>query len=74
MDNKQPWQKKILKSIQMAYSKAPQFNSIFPIFEELLQQPCELLSELNSKIIVEILNENFELQGNRRYVIDSAKI
>lgn len=54
MDNKQPWQKKILKSIQMAYSKAPQFNSIFPIFEELLQQRCELLSELNSKIIVEI--------------------
>ena len=28
----------------------------------------------SSKIIVEILNENFELQGNRRYVIDSAKI
>lgn len=54
IDNKQPWQKKILKSIQMAYSKAPQFNSIFPIFEELLQQRCELLSELNSKIIVEI--------------------
>ncbi|MEY2898739.1 MAG: hypothetical protein RL138_792 [Bacteroidota bacterium] len=54
IDNKQPWQKKMLKSIQMAYSKAPHFNSIFPIFEELLQQPCELLSELNSKIIVAI--------------------
>ncbi|MBT8593483.1 site-specific DNA-methyltransferase [Polynucleobacter paneuropaeus] len=28
----------------------------------------------SSKIIVEILNENFILQGNRRYLIDQAKI
>ena len=44
MDNKQPWQKKILKSIQMAYSKAPQFNSIFPIFEEPAIPVCAAIT------------------------------
>ncbi len=54
IDNKQPWQKKMLKSIQMSYSKAPEFASIFPFFERLINNNTESLSELNTSIIIAI--------------------
>lgn len=36
-DNK--WQSKLLKSIEFAYKRAPQFNNVFPLFENIIQNP-----------------------------------
>ena len=48
------WRSKHLKTIEMAYSKAPYFNSFFPIIERIYQFPCVFLAELNIFAILEI--------------------
>ena len=48
------WRSKHLKTIEMAYSKAPYFNSFFPIIERIYQFPSVFLAELNIFAILEI--------------------
>src|ERR1700722_14908918 len=36
IDNKQPWAKKMLKSIQLNYAKAPFIHEYFPTLEEII--------------------------------------
>lgn len=56
IDNKQAWRSKMLKSVQMAYSKAPEYKTIYPLFESWLSIESDNLSTLNSFIIKEISN------------------
>jgi hypothetical protein len=42
---------KHLKSIQMAYGRAPHFNTIFPELEKIYSQPFEKLMDLNMELI-----------------------
>jgi hypothetical protein len=52
IDNRQPWKAKMLKTIQFTYAKAPFFKTIFPEFEQLLNQQWDKLSDLNSTLII----------------------
>jgi hypothetical protein len=51
IDKAQPWKKKHLKSIQLAYAKAPYFKTVYPVFEELLTRPYDNLALMNTAII-----------------------
>lgn len=54
IDNRQPWQKKMLKTIQMAYSKAPEYPIVYPMIENLINASHESMSAFNSSIITTI--------------------
>lgn len=47
IDNRTPWAKKMLATIQQSYSKAPYFGDYFPGLEALLAQPYQKLLDLN---------------------------
>ncbi len=51
IDNQQPWQKKMLKTIQLNYSKAKFFNEVFPVLEEVLGAKYEMFSAMNVELI-----------------------
>ena len=51
IDNNQPWQKKMLKTIQLNYTKAKFFSEIFPVIENVLITKHEFLSALNIELI-----------------------
>jgi hypothetical protein len=57
IDNRQPWRAKMLKTIQFNYAKAPFFKTVFPEFEQLLNQQCDKLSDLNSTLIIFICSK-----------------
>jgi energy-coupling factor transporter ATP-binding protein EcfA2 len=69
---------KIVKDFTLQYLRNNKEASLGELYDNVLIYALyvsDILRKISSsKIIVEILNENFELQGNRRYVIDSAKI
>jgi WbqC-like protein family len=46
------WKNKTLKTIKLAYQKAPFFNSYFDAFAETYMAPSQLLFELNYRLIV----------------------
>jgi hypothetical protein len=50
IDNSQNWAKKHLRSIEMAYKKAPYFDQYFPFFENLYAQQWGRLADLNFEI------------------------
>lgn len=56
IDNNQPWQKKLLKTVQQNYAKAPFFNDYFPAFESIINEPHTHLSELNIELIKQSCN------------------
>lgn len=47
---------KHLKSIRINYQKSPYFDEVFFLLSEHLSEPVSNLSELNSKLIIAILN------------------
>ncbi|MEI7803119.1 MAG: WbqC family protein [Bacteroidota bacterium] len=51
IDNQQPWEKKMLKTIQLNYSKAKFFSEFFPLIENVLSAKHELLSAMNVELI-----------------------
>ncbi len=40
------WRKKITKTVQQAYQKAPHFQAVFPLFEEIIHQESTDISDL----------------------------
>lgn len=83
-----PWRKKILRSIEITYSRAPFFNQVFPQLENIIGNPANnladyLLNQLSA--IAALLNietkivpssrkyENDNLSGERR-IIDICRI
>lgn len=51
IDNNQPWQKKMLKTIQLNYTKAKFHSEIFSLLENVLSAKHELLCNLNVELI-----------------------
>lgn len=56
IDNQQPWAKKHLKTLQMAYAKSAHFDEIYVLLEAILSQKFEFLALLNETLIREICN------------------
>lgn len=51
VDNKQPWRKKHVRSIEVAYQKAPHFERYFQGIAEVLGGRQDLLVDLNQALI-----------------------
>ena len=54
IDNKQPWPKKHLRTLQMAYAKSPHFDEVYALIEAVLSREFERLAPLNQSLIGEI--------------------
>jgi len=55
--NDMPWKRKHLKTIKLAYSKAPYASRYLPFFEDLFVRDWEKLSDLNEYILKFLLSE-----------------
>ena len=42
-----PWKKKFLKTIQQSYQKAPNYQKVFVLIEEIVLLECETINDLN---------------------------
>ena len=87
IDNSQKWRKMHLKAIEMAYSKAPFFDSYIDFFRETYKKEWEYLSDLNEHFIRFFMKElgidtkfvkgselPFELEGEKSdRVLDLCK-
>lgn len=51
------WERKHLKSISLAYGKAPYFAQYFPELEALLNTPFDLLTSLNTEMLRLLLRQ-----------------
>lgn len=68
----QPWQRKLLNSIQHAYKKSPYFDDLYPlILEVILDKNISGLSELNIKLVKSISSY---LRFDTEFIIDSELI
>lgn len=47
IDNTAPWRKKLLKTLELNYHRAPNFSQVFPVVAELVQNPTANLAEYN---------------------------
>lgn len=54
IDNSKPWQKKILKALQLGYGKSAYYSEIMPLMEEILTREYNTISELNAYSIKRI--------------------
>jgi len=52
VDGEQPWARRHLRSIELAYSRAPFFDRYFPELEELYGRPFRYLAELDEALRV----------------------
>lgn len=67
IDNSQKWAQKLLKTIFLNYKKASYFDEVFPLLEEILNNQCVFLSELNVlaiKTIAEFLSIDTVIEHN----------
>ena len=70
IDNRSPWARKHIKSIQQFYAKAPFLKHYLPELEDLLLRPWELLIDLDLAII-ELMCTWLGLQ---RHTVQSSKL
>ena len=54
--NTEPWRKKLLKTVQQAYQKAPNYQTVFPIVEEIVHFETDTISGLVVNCIRRICN------------------
>ena len=76
IDNSKPWQKKILKSLQVAYSKCYAYNEVMPLMEDVLSKEYMTISELNSysiKRICQFLDIKTEIDSDIDRYLDLEK-
>lgn len=52
----EPWQKKLLRTLQQSYQKAPFYSLVFPILEKIITYPAQNISELATFSITEIVD------------------
>lgn len=50
----EPWQKKLLRTLQQSYQKAPFYPTVFPILENIITYDTQNISELATFSITEI--------------------
>lgn len=55
IDQKSPWRKKLLRTIQMNYARAPFYGEVIPVVTELIENPTDLLADYNEHAIRQIL-------------------
>lgn len=73
IDNSKPWQKKILKALQLGYGKSAYYSEIMPLMEEILTREYNTISELNAysiKRICEFLEIPTEIDSNVERYLD----
>jgi hypothetical protein len=70
IDNTINWQKKHLKSLELAYAKAPFFKNYFQSIEGVLKRNWEYLLDLDAALIGEIS----KLLGLKRKLLFSSKL
>ncbi|MBI4489884.1 MAG: WbqC family protein [Deltaproteobacteria bacterium] len=51
IDNRTPWRRKILRSIELNYQRAPYFSDYWPFFREVFSREWERLTDLNEVLI-----------------------
>lgn len=51
LDPDTKWKARLLKTVEAAYRKAPEFEKVFPLFIDLLNDSCEGVSDLNYQAI-----------------------
>ncbi len=69
--NENKWRNKILRTIELNYSKAPFFKIIFPYIESLFACPSNSLVEFNMNAIYTIMEL---LEINRKKILLSSKL
>ena len=73
IDNSKPWQKKILKALQLGYGKSAYYSEIMPVMEDILTREYTTISELNAysiKRICEFLEIQTEIDSNVERYLD----
>ncbi len=70
MDETKSWRKKLLKTLEFNYKKAPMFNNVYPFLNELINFETTLLSEFNINAVKELCKY---LQINTIIESDSQK-
>lgn len=54
IDTRQPWREKVLKTIRFSYARAPHLAEVFPLIEQLVNNPTDLLADYNLAAITSI--------------------
>jgi WbqC-like protein family len=49
IDDAQPWRKKLIRTIELNYRRAPAFGEVYPLLEELLATPVGRIAEFNER-------------------------
>lgn len=52
IDNRKPWAKKLIRTVEQTYSKAPYFNQVFPIVKQVLENNQRLISDMAKQSIM----------------------
>lgn len=66
----EPWQKKLLRTLQQSYQKAPFYPTVFPILENIITYNTQNISELATFSITEI-NRYLDI---RTEIVHSSRI
>jgi len=87
LSESEPWRKKLLKTIQQSYQKAPNYQTVFPIIEEIvnfdtrtineliihcLKRICSYLSIETEIVLTSRIYNNTDLKGPER-ILDICK-
>ncbi len=70
LDPEPKWKARLLKTVEAAYRKAPQFEKVFPLFVDLLNDSYASVSELNYKAIKSVC-EYLEIKTN---IVQSSSV
>lgn len=54
--NSDPWRKKLLKTIQQSYQKAPNYQTVFPVIEDVVNFETNSIAALNLYALKKICN------------------
>ena len=57
VDDAQPWRRKLLRTIEHNYRRAPEFEAVFTVVRDLLEHPTDRLAELNEHSVRRIARE-----------------
>ena len=49
VDDSQPWRRRILRTIETSYGRAPGFREAFPLVREIVSHPSDRIAELNER-------------------------
>jgi hypothetical protein len=71
IDDAQPWRKKLARTIELNYRRAPAFDEVYPLVSELLVTPATRIAEFNEHNIRRIA-ETLELDTGK--IVRSSEV